>query len=151
MDTSKKYIEMCERAGEIQKNHVYTTGDWAYDVTYKGVGVFTQYAKILPEHSGVVAFNYVQKLDESCIDGVSWLPRQDQLQEMVNGNEVTPAYSSTTFRLYHAPAVTPTAITYTDKPQFTTMEQLWLAFVMKERYSKVWSTTKEEWVAQQVE
>ena len=29
-------------------------------------------------------------------------------------------------------------------PPFTSMEQLWLAFVMKERYSKLWNG--EEWI-----
>ena len=29
--------------------------------------------------------------------------------------------------------------------KFTSMEQLWLAFVMEECYNKVWSTEKEEW------
>ena len=31
--------------------------------------------------------------------------------------------------------------------QFSSMERLWLAFVMKEKYRKHWDKTKEEWVS----
>ena len=31
---------------------------------------------------------------------------------------------------------------------FVSMEQLWLAFVMKRRYNKVWITEKEQWVSE---
>ena len=70
-----------------------------------------------------------------------WLPRQDQLQEMLpyQGGEAKDNFWSVLSGLFEWP--------YNEKwleyiP--LSMEQLWLAFVMRERFGKVWSRT--EWV-----
>jgi len=74
--------------------------------------------------------------------GAVWLPRQDQLQEMVGNspyNNIQNAMWSILDNL-HKYAFTPNIFN-----EFipTSMEQLWLAFVMKEKYGKVWNG--EEW------
>jgi len=67
------------------------------------------------------------------------LERQDQLQEMVfdieNGPDTERAQQITNF--YHF-------CMNKYRLLFTSMEQLWLAFVMKEKYGKIWSGT--EWI-----
>ncbi len=63
----------------------------------------------------------------------TWLPRQDQLQEMVDWTWIIQLH-----HLYKD---------CNDNPQywgqFASWEQLWLAFVMKEKFSKVWAG--KEW------
>lgn len=66
-----------------------------------------------------------------------WLPRQDQLQEMVIKEDersciaLIGASHLMAERLNHY--------------IFDSFEQLWLAFVMKEKYGKIWDDKKQEW------
>ena len=72
---------------------------------------------------------YVKKHKKNDI----WLPRQDQLQEMAE-------YRSIGKNLELLSEFWNTKYCYDN---FTTMEQLWLAFVMSEKYSKKW--IDDEW------
>jgi len=120
MDTSKKYIEMCERAEKIQKEWKPDNGDF---YMYKPTG-----------NQSIISLE--NQLFETEHD--VWLPRQDQLQEMLSDNfdSIHDMFGEFTCWIYDLQ---------------TTAEQLWLAFVMSEKYNKVWSTTKKDWVAQQAE
>ena len=62
-----------------------------------------------------------------------WLPRQDQLQEMVDGG-FTHQTLERFYQWYHSEI----------SRNLSSMEQLWLAFVMKEKYNKTWDGDK--WV-----
>jgi len=149
MDTSKEYIEMCEKAGEIQKWKGLSVkdcgcayiGDWVYtkvdnDVDYPEVGVFGHH-------------NKREMLDDTCLStdkevlnlNLVWLPRQDQLQEMI-----VSEFDDCILCMMQAFAkyVDDTITTIEVKEGGKTLEQLWLAFVMKELYSKKWNG--EEWV-----
>jgi hypothetical protein len=66
-----------------------------------------------------------------------WLPRQDQLQEMLNR---TIWHLQQSFHHWFLELVIPLISAYDDR----TMEQLWLAFVMETKYGKVWNG--QEWV-----
>ena len=68
-----------------------------------------------------------------------WLPRQDQLQEMVKTTETEPAPIVVEMLARFA-----TWGLYVENYPFTSMEQLWLAFAMKEKHSKRWDGDK--WV-----
>lgn len=122
MDTTPKYIMMCN-CSEIQdivpKKVADDTGRKYIDGT----------AQVLKYHIG--------------LGKLIWLPRQDQLQEMVNtylfhiwntGHETFYASASTGQKDSHRIGV------------FNSMEQLWLAFVMHEKFQKYWSEEKEIWV-----
>lgn len=64
-----------------------------------------------------------------------WLPHQDQLQEMVNDDNLTALlqdFISWLAKQCNLPM------------HMTSMEQLWLAFVMSEKYQKVWDG--DEWI-----
>ncbi len=68
-----------------------------------------------------------------------WLPRQDQLQEMVwreNAQHTLLDFYNGAGGLFNE------GQKYW--LQFISMEQLWLAFVMKEKYNKVWNG--KEWI-----
>jgi len=118
MDKTSIYIKMCEKAKEIQE---------IFQCRGLGENDFVNRDKSNPKRKGF------------CI--IIWLPRQDQLQEMVFGhlNQKLPAWI-TIANFYNA-------INYTSKQeksieyynQFTSMEQLWLAFVMCELYNKTWN------------
>lgn len=128
MDTSEVYVKMCEKATEIQ--------DWHQDNI--------QDADFIKDNLGMV-----YAADESClagdIDNYIWLPRQDQLQEMMQPCgyvELIRDFSDFCFRQsYHCSdeGTHNPAVAYLDS-----MEQLWLAFVMKEKFGKVWNG--EDWI-----
>ncbi len=113
MDTSETYIKMCD-CPEIQ-GRIWETGDVYAFAGESGYVVSSDYA---PQHS-------------------IWLPRQDQLQEMVStcfkaGLDLEILYAWYQRNRPHDVA-----------DEWDSMEQLWLAFVMKEKYGKVW--TGSEW------
>lgn len=158
MDYSKEYISMCKKATEIQE---LNEGD------IKGVVVFYSHNDILGE---VVGYRQSGDKDgtsfvevgvifdgndsdakilwyEEDMIGFTWLPRQDQLQKMyeiqipnyvnkvelllsIFNEEVHPTTNKEKYRQYQ---------------RFTSFEQLWLAFVMKKNYNKIWNSEKEEW------
>jgi len=121
MDTSKEYIEMCRKAVEVQGVWESKTGDWYF------------WSKAIGNKIRVV--QYDGKKDIYC----TWLPRQDQLQDMVR--EDTDYHTLMKFDTW----VFTLARVYDDIiiEKFS-MEQLWLAFVMHEKYGKKWDG--EDWV-----
>lgn len=124
MDTSETYIKMCEKAKEIQGiEHPLTTVIDMTKFIYRENNVF---------------YLEMSKNDYKVI----WLPRQDQLQEMVIGKWLGMAitydiHEGYSYKLYNAGYEKALGV-------FETMEQLWLVFVMKEKYNKVWDG--EEWI-----
>jgi len=153
MDTSTEYIKMCDTP-EIQYNLTdygfkeklprirkalfggelkmfCTEGDWLVNVAMVG----------LSQH----AIRTVRAVEGS--PKLLWLPRQDQLQEMVNGGVEQGAYGFIDWQVW---LVNVYGLNYGDKPNghlhiFNTWEQLWLAFVMQTLHSKVWDGSA--WVA----
>ncbi|KKN22239.1 hypothetical protein LCGC14_0917400 [marine sediment metagenome] len=109
MDVSPEYIKMCD-CPEIQKRR----GAWsAHDYEYLDIHI---------------------PYDTPLVDGMKvgeaiWLPRQDQLQAMVDAD-----WTGELLRRFY---------NWCKDYGFTTkvrksMEQLWLAFVMKELHNKAW-------------
>ena len=119
MDTSKEYIKMCEKAREIQNL-----------IDMFQLGNFLWRGK---------AYLY-----EACVcdavpcfkDEKVWLPRQDELQDMIEKvvDYETTAILESKFHEF---------LVWLGEWDFTSMEQLWLAFVMFEKYKKVWDG--KEW------
>ena len=66
-----------------------------------------------------------------------WLPRQDQLQEMFG--------DTLYFLSLHFACFVDGLNGGSSLRPFTSYEQLWLAFVMKEKHSKTWNG--QEWVS----
>jgi len=148
MDTSKTYIKMCN-CEEIQKawqgllktqaNHLLSwadSGDFVYCKSNNKIVVlyFNKYHGSPPE-------KYLSPYT------AIWLPRQDQLQEMVKGTKHMHllAYE---FAAYFHGTIDP-LYQNIGRDNYTvdsdgSMEQMWLAFVMKEKYNKVWDGS--EWI-----
>jgi hypothetical protein len=130
MDTSEVYIKMCEKAEEIQCGHIeFDSGDcYGYEAVSGMIGVFTE-----------GKFRYRDEI---------WLPRQDQLQAMIKGENHMHklAYG---FSAYFHGTVDPLC-EERGRDNYTvdadnSMEQMWLAYVMYKKHNKVWNG--EDWIA----
>jgi len=140
MDTSDKYIKMCD-CPEVQKGWTPEAGDW---VNHK----YDPCSPDDPAHGGYIesVIYHIINPNEHPVDSI-WLPRQDQIQGMMYTlaiNEVTENGKS---------SVACPDVIVLDLKEFSekdceygldTMEQLWLAFYMHEKHSKIWDG--EKWV-----
>ena len=124
------YIKMCD-CEEIQKGWKAQVGD-NYNYPKESPAIHTVLNSDMPTNKYDIAI---------------WLPRQDQLQGMVYESykmDVTDSpylRNLTMLRDIHE-------FTQMNRKnnisQLVSMEQLWLAFVMKEKYSKIWDG--EKWI-----
>jgi hypothetical protein len=128
MDTTEQNIKMCEKADNIQKLWLPRIGDcFVYKVpmenTYElhWLGGENTNKILLKKHKlhGPLIMGHQAN---RCI----WLPRQDQLQEMIS-DDWRKFFSD--FMWFYQDENTDT---------YYSMEQLWLAFVMSKRHSKIW-------------
>jgi hypothetical protein len=135
MDTSEIYIKMCEKAEEVQElkhkglqHHIYLEK-----------GDYTIWHNL---HSTPIICSQGYDLMLGIADKIFWLPRQDQLQEIVLP---TLKYQDTEHLLRAFNEWDFSEKGYEPYSRLlTSMEQLWLAFVMKEKYNKIWNG--EEWI-----
>jgi len=118
MDTSKEYIKMCDKALEIQalkrEEKHKGTGKWI-------AGDFWTTVFHSDKYRIFVVGDQIE-----CI----WLPRQDQLQDMITIAQ-SPSELVDLLLLF-------LEFAGPNYSKLFSMEQLWLAFVMKENSNKVW-------------
>ena len=148
MDTSEQYIKMCD-CPEIQG-----VNSWGMNPDS-----LVAHRHVMPElgvHTVTTIWRWESQgiSNEDYRDRFIWLPRQDQLQaiygqyvaveleRVFNRNHIKMAFidfKSWLDKQYHdEPFVcVPTNV-------FDSGEQLWLAFVMKEKFNKIWDGDK--WV-----
>jgi hypothetical protein len=147
MDCGAEYILMCEKAKEIQDIWHNATlrmlPSILYDKEIDRVVICIWTPKTLANRLGITG-NSIRVSIESTrdmshftpeadipYDTLVWLPRQDQLQEMVEypdlGSILRDVREFWMLNSSYHPI------------DFTSMEQLWLAFVMKEKFDKVWN------------
>ncbi len=162
MDTTPEYIKMCEKAIPDLYNYFEANAEqlrplFIYDYVTDRVSILLWSPKSLRERIGETNDEIIISL-ESDKDRNIYIPgdseeavskpivplwRQDQLQEMIvgrGGRESRIVVHESLYRFSYSnykDGAHPTNI-------FDTQEQLWLAFVMKEKYGKVWNG--EEWV-----
>ena len=120
MDKSETYIKMRKRAiFDLPTKQMYGTEPHHY------------YGDVFVDYRGSFFVRWM--------DGWIDLPRIDQLQEMVMPPTVLG-------EIYGHLKLIAKFAEFADNPYIRTdsMEQLWLAFVLKELYSKIWNG--EEWV-----
>lgn len=113
MKVTDEYVRQCEKAKEIQGLWSPGVGDWIYSYGSRSV------ERVL----GEISIRYTKV----------WLPGQEELQAMLQ---------------YETPLIMLQALNdwlYTDSgygsvngARFHSMQEFWLAFVMWERYNKVW-------------
>lgn len=127
MNISPKYIKMCKKADEIQQIWTPRVGDW----TWRG-------ERYLPvsDTCGVITDMTFNKTDEI------WLPRQDQLQEILGvADDLTASILEelAEFRFRFVCWNSRFAIVLSG-------EELWFMFVMYKKFNKIWDEGKEEWI-----
>ncbi len=129
MDTSETYIKMCD-CPEIQKGRAIDgLRQWQTDdLLFKEAGRGNQWR----QDAVVTLYNALSNPPQFRTRSI-WLPRQDQLQAMVESTCSVDLL--TRFQRW-------VAFDEEDSPD-DSMEQLWLAFVMKEKHNKIWNG--EEW------
>jgi len=123
-DTSETYIKMCD-CEEIQSLWDGCTDDFVWGDAH-----------------GVIVTGYHDE-DGKWLRGENpiWLPRQDQLQEMVVTHKTRWGFDKLVSDFYDTIILQGA---FTENHATISMEQLWLAFVMKEKHNKVW--TGNEWI-----
>jgi len=126
MDISSQYIKMCEKAGEIQE---IAPRDQCSFLP------FTTNAYQLPYVLGSDGSFWVKIPKSLGTFGVVWLPRQDQLQEMCE-----PPLDILLMEFWKwLPR-------YDVGVKYTSLEQLWLAYIMYKKYRKIWDEERREWI-----
>lgn len=139
MDQSKEYVRMCKKAKEIRKTWRLNAGDWLYS-PFKNVVV--------------QSYGNNQKMTDEEKEIWLFLPRQDQLQGMVFQEDSQPIWTAIDcFHHFCYPYRDTCILPITNKEceeqelyveKFKSMEQLWLAFVMYNKYNKKWNG--EDWI-----
>ncbi len=137
MDTSETYIKMCD-CEEIQDKRPWNSVadmDFPSSIYY---GWKEDDSYHIENNRRLIEQPYYEGLFQAI-----WLPRQDQLQEMsqFSGGLPNQLWNFNEFCF-------PDRWNFDEYTSgFTSMEQLWLAFVMKEKYGKVWTG---KWVTEKV-
>ena len=121
MDRSSYYIQMRESAKVIQKRWKPDFGDFFVSMS---AGRTSACLTLVSELEKKVSYLKTIK--------AVWLPRQDQLQEMVIKNHASPWDLAIAF----SNVLMADNTSYFDK--FDSMEKLWFAFIMLEKHKKKW-------------
>lgn len=154
MDTSPEYIKMCKAAPEIQGLRNGSDSDWDYgDYWYSDAN--KSGSSFWEEHWGIYDSSITFRILPA-----TFLPRQDQLQEMIQGklfvreDEPGAILDIVSMPFDSFDRFLDLFVDGEDKGnqwwneyalKFKSMEQLWLAFVLSEKYGKSWNGT--EWVS----
>lgn len=133
MDTSKTYIKMMGNAWPIIKE----------DVEKTCITIFSRRLRMLYVLDGEVVM-WRDGVNTSNHDRAFPLLEQDQLQKMVFPKDCTHGIS---FELLDSFMEWYQSLTYNFKVHIYSMEQLWLAFYMKEKHNKTWDG--EKWIKTQ--
>ena len=130
---------MCGAAKEIQLQWKQDYGDFFVDEK----GEIKCWISRDPGHYKVKkGFRICVKEDVIHLSKYSWLPKQDQLIEMaqVPGRR----YENVTQDFFNWTKVPYEVLSDTPATLFRSMEQIWLAFVMQQKFNKQWDGS--EWV-----
>jgi len=130
MDCGSTYIKMCEMAEEIQEAWEPAEGDWIIEKDFPKIPLvlkdgFRNGSFVTEIHWGE---DDVLEKDKSI-----WLPRLDQLQDMVGDNWIQVFHDFVGWvNVEFGTGVD--EFYFQTCELFSSMEQLWLAFVMKKKY-----------------
>jgi len=130
MDTSEIFVKMCREAKEIQEAWEPDPGDW--------------YQKVFSLKHNNISVHIVggdDWFDPKEGDGWVWLPTQSQLQKMLIGQDINQMVVG--LNSFHEKNCAQMELKRWSL--FNSMEQLWLAFVMENKFGKRW--TGETWEA----
>ena len=127
MDKTEQFIKMCDYP-EIQEHWTIPPYEGDFYKLYKN--------EINVWHKKD------ENLNQDSLPMATWLPRQDQIQEMLD-------YGLGAFVNDFNEFCEDDLDIYGNSTKFydyKSMEQLWLAFYMWEKHSKIWLSEEEKWV-----
>ncbi len=135
MDSSQQYIDMCQKAICLEQHHLWVRGDYyaekILDRWYVDVFIGNEFYSVATDGTPMIHWVY--------------LPKQDQLQAMMpdyQGNWLN--YHGKIYDWVRRCRADRSYYLSDGKGKFTSMEQLWLSFVMKEKFNKHWNGTTWE-------
>jgi hypothetical protein len=149
MDATNRYVMMCQKAEEIQNLWRPKQCDFIINFTDLEEGLsFCRPAESLVQVVNMYyeeqdSKEYLQECDD-LKEQALWLPRQDQLQKIIEPDN-TRVYSlmrKVMESQYHDYSKNASV---TAPEIFYSMEQLWLGYVMKEKFEKVWN--EKDWIS----
>lgn len=145
MDDSEEMIKMCEEADELRRSWKPTTGDWIYEkYTFQNHPIFEE-PKRFPEKQVIIdtyeghfltrnkyGSERMFRINDIPKGVIVWLPSQERLQGLLE--EKDPIMVHADFSRF--------VDVWLDRHQRdiepTTMTRLWLEYVMKKNYNKIW-------------
>jgi hypothetical protein len=148
MDATNRYAMMCQKAAEIQNLWRPKQCDFIINLEDLEEGLsFCRQAESMvqvvdmyyQDHESTEYQQESQDLKENAL----WLPRQDQLQKIVEPDD-SKVYSiiRSVIESQYYEFSKGTYVAATDV--FYSMEQMWLGYIMMEKYNKIWN--EEDWV-----
>ena len=140
MDKSELYIRMCNKAKEIQKT-IRCNDDNEQDEYF--------YCLSCKDRLGVEVGPHYNYYWCNCNAQCVWLPRQDQLQEMVEeikdkNHLIFRFYKFLMRSKYEKQSSQSTYVVLINIIEGCSMEIMWLCFVMKEKYNRSWNG--KDWI-----
>ncbi len=137
MDKSREYMEMCRQAPEIQTIWEPGLGD-----IYSDESGFVHF--YMPQKDGKIKKGFGVKPNGNLIEieKFTWLPRLNQLMEILGGSEKN--FRDTGFRFFEWTKKNGYRPGSPDNP-YKTLEQIWLAYVMEKAFKKKW--TGDRWIS----
>jgi hypothetical protein len=153
MDSTNRYTIMCQKAAEIQNLWKPKQCDFMIDLEDLQEGLsFCRSAQSLVQVVNIYYDEHESKeYQQECEhlkDSALWLPRQDQLQKIVESdNSKIHAFMNKIIATQYFDFSKNTYVAATDV--FYSMEQLWLGYIMREKYNKIWN--EEDWVIVEME
>lgn len=151
MDASNRYVLMCQKADEVQTLWSPKQCDFIISLSDLEEGVsFCRPAESLVQvinmyYNEQDGEQYLLECDELKEQAI-WVPRQDQLQKIIEPDtaKVYTHMHEVMERQYHD--YSKNAMVRASE-LFYSMEQLWLAYVMKEKYNRAWN--EDGWVKEE--
>jgi len=145
---TENYIKMCEQAEEIQKAWEPKAGDYVQLKNNRQIYLISSVEKSKDKKKVVFYTNIINGNDSWCYieffkDNFVYLPTQEQLQEMI-----IPILRRKFKDFWDMERINIWMIQHFinfmhDIDYLDTLNELWLAFVMYEKYNKIW--TGEKW------
>jgi len=132
LDTSETYIKMAD-CPEIQEDWIDQEGDWfRFDGKSIGLDIYVVSTVAWHPYTRQEKWRNPRKFNKG---NFIWLPRQDQLQAMVDSPPIVMGKLNRLQVFMNE---------YSPLDGWETMEQLWLAFVMKELHGK--ALAGDKWI-----
>lgn len=143
MDISVRYISMCEKANDIQGRWKCEYGDWVYwkkEINMVKVGIRVVGSNIIKFDSNKYVYFCTgrNECDDVEREDIIWLPRQDQLQDMIMAM-FNPYIHLDEFHRFAD-----------ENFHHESLEQIWLVFTMNHISKKDWDETKQDWIGREV-